>query len=131
MQVNDALKEELLPSLRLDIPDLVHTVFGRLPQPRELAKKVFQKYQNGCAPLYTMDKGWAKWPPNAREHLVLDWLQDHTMCFTAWTTECGERVVAARRQFYRGSGYYIPGGISRQTEEDGCRYYGPPWTEQG
>lgn len=55
-----------------------------------------------------MDKGWAKWPPNAREHLILNWLQDLTTCFTAWTTECGERV-AARRQFYRGSGSYLEG----------------------
>lgn len=117
-QVNDALKEELLPSLRLDIPDFVHTVFGRLPQLHELAEKVFQRCQDGDAPIYTIGRGWTKWPPSAREHLVLDWLQELTTRFTAWTTEYGE-PVAARRQFYQGPGSYLDGSPVKRRMDVG------------
>lgn len=116
-QMDDTLKAELLPSLQLDIPDFVHTVFGRLPQLHELAEKVFQRCQDGDVPLFTKDKGWAKWPPSAREHLVLDWLQDITTCFTAWTTDC--RYVTARRQLYRSPASYLEGSPVKRKMDVG------------
>lgn len=118
MQINNALKEELLPSLRLDIPDFIHTVFGWLPQLHELADKVFQRCQDGDAPLFIVGKGWAKWPPSGREHLVLDLLQDLTMRFTEWATESGE-LVAARRQFYRGPVSYLEGSPVKRKMDVG------------
>lgn len=118
MQVNVALKEELLPSLRLDIPDFIQAVFGRLPQLHELADKVFQICQDGDAPLFTEGKGWAQWPPSAREHLVLEWLQDLTMRFSEWATEHGERV-AAQRQFYRGPVSYLEGSPVKRKMDVG------------
>ena len=117
-QMDHTLKEKLLPSLRLDIPDFAHTVFGRLSQLHELAQKAFQRCQDGDAPLFTVDKGWAKWPPSAREHLVLDWLQDITTRFTEWTTERGERV-AARRQLYQGPGSYLNGSPVKRKMDVG------------
>lgn len=74
-QVDDALKEELLPSLRLDIPDLVHAVFGQVPRLDELAEEVFDTCREGDAPLYIHGSGWTKWPSSAEEELVLEWLQ--------------------------------------------------------
>lgn len=115
-QVNVALKQELLPNHRLDIPDFIHNLFGWLPQLHELADKVFQRCQDGDAPLFTVGKGWAKWPPIAREHLVLDWLQNLTMRFTELATERGERL-AARRQLYRGPLSYLEGSpIKRKMD---------------
>jgi len=72
------LKEELLPSLRIDIPDLVPAVFGQIPRPDELAEEVFDKCQDGETPLYKQGSGWTTWPPSAKEELMLEWLQDLT-----------------------------------------------------
>ena len=71
-QVDGILKEELLPSLRLDIPDFVPAVFGQVPHLDELAEKVFDKCQDGEIPLYKQGSGWTKWPPSAKEELVLE-----------------------------------------------------------
>jgi len=117
-QVDDALKEELLPSLRIDISDFVHAVFGLVPRLDELAKNVFDICQEGDAPLYTIGSGWAKWPPSANEELVLEWLQGLTNQFAAWTTECSERF-AARRQIYQGPGVYLDGSAVKRKMDVG------------
>jgi len=77
-QVDGPLKEELLSGLRLDIPDFVPAVFGQVPQLDELAEELFDKCQDEETPLYKQGSGWTKWPPSAKEELVLEWLQDLT-----------------------------------------------------
>ncbi len=42
-EVDGPLKEELLPGLRLDVPDFVPAVFGQVLQLAELAEEVFDK----------------------------------------------------------------------------------------
>ncbi len=117
-QVDDALKEELLPSLRIDIHDFVHAVFGLVPQLDELAEKVFDRCREGDAPLYTIGSGWAKWPRSANEELVLEWLQGLTNRFAVWTTERGERF-AAGRQIYQGPGVYLDGSAVKRKMDVG------------
>ena len=46
-QFDGALKEELLPSLRLDIPDFTHAVFGQISRLDELAEDVFDHVRMG------------------------------------------------------------------------------------
>ncbi len=72
------MKEELFPSLRIDIPDFVPAVFGQVPQLEEFAEKVSDRYQNRVTLLYKRGSGWMKWPPSAKEELVLECLQDLT-----------------------------------------------------
>ncbi len=43
-QVNDILREELLPGLQLDIPDFIYTVLGYILRLDKLAKEVFDIY---------------------------------------------------------------------------------------
>ena len=117
-QVDDALKEELLPSLRIDVPDFVHAVFGLVPGLDKLAEKVFDICQEGDAPLYTIGSGWAKWPLSATEELVLEWLQGLTTRFAAWTTEHGERF-AAGRQIYQGPSVYLDGSAVKRKMDVG------------
>jgi len=117
-QIDDALKEELLPSLRIDIPDFIHAVFGLVPRLDELAEKVFDICKEGDAPLYTIGSGWAKWPPSANEELVLEWLQGLTNQFAAWTTECSERF-AAGRQIYQGPSVYLDGSAVKRKMDVG------------
>jgi hypothetical protein len=68
------LKEELLLGLRLDIPDFVLVVFEQVSQLDELAEEMFNKCQDGETSLYKQGFGWTKWPPNAMNELVLEWL---------------------------------------------------------
>ncbi|MCJ1359148.1 MAG: hypothetical protein MMC33_009148, partial [Icmadophila ericetorum] len=66
-QVDNALKQELLPSLRIDIPDFINAVFERVPQLDEAAETVFDLCRKGDAPLYKEGSGWARWPRSAKE----------------------------------------------------------------
>ena len=56
-RVDDAVREGLLPGLRLDIPDFVHAVFGQVPRLDELAKEVSDICQQGNRPLYIHGSG--------------------------------------------------------------------------
>ena len=117
-QVNDVLKEELLPSLRIDIPDFTHAVFGLIPRLDELARTVFDLCQEGDAPLYTEGSGWARWPRSAKEELVLEWLQELVERFMVWVNERGVHA-AARRQIYQGPGIYLDGSPVKRKMDVG------------
>ncbi|KAI9715639.1 MAG: hypothetical protein M1812_005791 [Candelaria pacifica] len=45
-EVDNVLKEELLPSLRIDIPNFIHAVFGHVPSLDEVAGTVFHLCQD-------------------------------------------------------------------------------------
>lgn len=107
-QVDDVLKKELLPSLRIDIPDFIHAVFGLIPRLDELARTVFDLFQEGDAPLYMECSGWARWPRIAEEKLVLEWLQDLMERFTAWINGRGVDATTCRR-IYQGPDIYLDG----------------------
>ena len=107
-QVDDVLKQELLPSLRIDIPDFIDAVFGLIPRLDELAETVFELCVEGDTPLYKEGSGWARWPRSAKEELVLEWLQELVGRFTVWVNERGIHA-AARRQIYQGPGIYLDG----------------------
>jgi len=117
-QVDDALKQELLPSLRIDVPDFVDAVFGHVPRLDELAEAVFDLCQEGDAPLYKEGSGWARWPRSAEEELVLEWLQDLMKRFTAWINERGVRA-AARRRIYQGPGIFLDGSPVKRKMDVG------------
>ena len=131
-QVDGALKEELLPGLRLDIPDFVHAVFGQVPQLDELAEEVFDKCQDGETSLYKQGSGWTKWPPSAKEELVLEWLQDLMKRLVVWVNDRGSRSII-HRHVYRGPTVYLDGSpikrkmdvgitarhVQSKSEEDG------------
>ncbi|KAL2056600.1 hypothetical protein ABVK25_002994 [Lepraria finkii] len=115
-QVDDVLREELLPTLRIDIPDFLDAIFGHIPQLDELAETVFDRCQEEDTPLYTKGSGWAGWPPSAKEDLVLEWLQELVERCTAWVTECGV-YPAASRQIYKGPSAYLDGSpIKRKMD---------------
>ncbi|KAL8764940.1 MAG: hypothetical protein Q9209_007804 [Squamulea sp. 1 TL-2023] len=115
-QVDGALKEELLPGLRLDIPDFVPAVFGQVPHLDKLAGEVFDKCQDRERPLYQQGAGWTKWPPSAKEELVLEWLQDLMKRLTVLVNVCGSHSTA-RRQIYQGPTVYLDGSpIKRKMD---------------
>ncbi|MCJ1473154.1 hypothetical protein MMC13_001805 [Lambiella insularis] len=117
-QVDDVLKEELLPSLRIDIPDFIDAVFRHVPQLDELAEAVFELCLEGDTPLYKEGGGWARWPGSAKEELVLEWLQDLMKRFTAWINECGVHS-AAHRRIYQGPGIYLDGSPVKRKMDVG------------
>ena len=115
-QVDGALKEELLPSLRLDIPDFIPAVFGQVPQLDGLAEEVLDKCQSGKVPLYRKGSGWTQWPRSAKEELVLEWLQDLMKRVMVWITSRSSHITAYR-QIYRGPTVYLDGSpIKRKMD---------------
>ena len=115
-QVDDILRGELLPTLRIDIPDFIPAVFGHIPQLDELAETVFDRCQEENTRLYTEGRGWSECPPSAKEDLVLEWLQELVERFAAWVTECGVHL-AASRQIYKGPSTYLDGSpIKRKMD---------------
>ena len=123
-KVDEALKEELLPGLRLDIPDFVPAVFGQIPQLDELAEEAFNKCQDGSAPLYKQDSGWIKWPANAKEELVLEWLQDLMKHLMVLVNICGSHP-AARRKIYQGPTVYLDGSPVKRKMDVGITAHYP------
>lgn len=114
-QVDGPLKEELRPSLRIDIPDFVDAVFRCVPRLEKLAETIFRLCQEGDNPLYTQDGGWSKWHPSAKEELVLAWLQELMGRLTAWDKHSTGATVS--RQIYRGPGTYLNGtAIKRKMD---------------
>ena len=107
-QVDNPLKEELLPSLRIDIPDFVDAVFGYVPQLEDLAETIFGLCQEEDTLLYNEGSGWSKWPSKAIEGDVLEWLQEFMNRLTVWVREHSTRATDSR-QIYRGPGIYLDG----------------------
>ncbi|KAL9019595.1 MAG: hypothetical protein Q9185_003137 [Variospora sp. 1 TL-2023] len=107
-QVDGPLTQELLPSLRIDIPDFVDAVFGCVPQLEELAETIFGLCQEEDTPIYKEGSGWSKWPSNAKEGDVLEWLQELMNRFTVYVREHSTRATDCR-QIYRGPGIYLDG----------------------
>ena len=103
-QVDEALKIELLPTLHIDVPDLIPAVFGHISQLDELAEKVFNQCQEEDTPLYTKASGWTEWPTSAKEDLVLDWLQTLMKRFMTWTNRVHSTTF---RQIYKGPNAYL------------------------
>ncbi|KAI9715652.1 MAG: hypothetical protein M1812_005804 [Candelaria pacifica] len=105
-EVDNVLREELLPNLQIDISDFIPTIFGHTLGLDETAETVFHQCQEEDTPLYIEGSGWTEWPLSAKEDLVLEWLQDLMKRFVAWTN--GVRP-AASRQIYQGPSTYLDG----------------------
>ncbi|MCJ1281514.1 hypothetical protein MMC26_000834 [Xylographa opegraphella] len=117
-QVDDALKQELFPSLRIDIPDFIDAVFGLIPQLDELTEAVFKLCVKGETPLYKEGSGWARWPQGVEEEFVLKWLQDLMESCTAWMNERGVHGAASRR-IYQRPGIYLAGSTNKRKIDVG------------
>lgn len=117
-QFDEPLKQELLLSLRIDIPDIINAVFRHVPQLDELAGTVFELYLEGDSPLYKEGGGWARWPGSAKEELVLEWLQDIMKRFTASINERGVHA-AAHRRIYQGPSIYLGGSPVKRKMDVG------------
>ena len=107
-QVDDPLREEPLPTLRMDIPDFAEAVFGCVLQLEELAETIFGLCQEEDTTLYNEGSGWSQWPSKAEEKAVLGWLQELMTRLTVWVGEHSTRVTNFR-QIYRGPGVYLDG----------------------
>ncbi|KAK3177888.1 hypothetical protein OEA41_000020 [Lepraria neglecta] len=128
-EVDNILREELLPALRIDIPDFIPAVFGHIPRLDELAGTVFDQCQKEDTGLYTKGSGWTGWPPSAQEDLVLKWLQEVVERFTAWVTKYGVHP-AASRQIYQGPSIYLDGSrIKRKMDVGIMAYHGQSKTD--
>lgn len=112
------LREELLPTLRIDIPDFIPAVFGRIRRLDELTETVFGRCQEENTRLYIKGSGWTEWPPNAKEDLVLEWLQKLVERFTVWANECGVHPVVSR-QIYKGPNTYLDGSSIKRKMDVG------------
>ena len=113
-QVDDALREELLPTLRIDVPDFIPAVFGHISRLDELAEMVFDRCQEEDIRLYTKGSGWTEWPMSAKEDLVLDWLHNLMKRFVAWMNSVHP---ATSRQIYKGPSAYLDGSpIKRKMD---------------
>lgn len=113
-QVDDALREELLPTLRIDVPDFIPAVFGHISRLDELAEMVFDRCQEEDTRLYTKGSGWTEWPTSAKEDLVLDWLHNLMKRFVAWMNSVHPTTS---RQFYKGPSVYLDGSpINRKMD---------------
>ena len=117
-QVDDALREELLPSLQLDVPDLVNAVFGQVSQLEELTKTIFDLCQDGRTPLYKEGSGWTNWPSPAEEGRVLGWLQKLMDQLTIWVRQHSTRATDCH-QLYRGPGTYVLGNPTNRKMDVG------------
>ncbi len=128
-QVDHALREELLPTLRIDIPNFIPAVFGHIPQLDELADTVFDRCQEEDTRLYIKGSGRTEWPPSAKEDLVLEWLQDLMKHFVAWTNGVHH---AASRQIYKGPSTYLDGSpIKRKMDVGVMACHGQSKTDHG
>lgn len=128
-QVDDVLREELLPTLRIDIPDFIPAVFGHIPRLDELAETVFDRCQEGDTRLYIKGSGWTEWPPSAKEDLVLEWLQDLMKRFVAWTN--GVHSTTSR-QIYKGPSTYLDGSpVERKMDVGVMACHGQSEVDQG
>lgn len=94
--VDDPLREELLPSLRIDIPNFFDAVFGQVPQLEGLAETNFRLCQEEDTPLYNEGSGWSQWPSKAEEKAVLGWLQELMDHLTAWVRKHSTRATVPR-----------------------------------
>ena len=113
-QVDDALREELLPTLRIDVPDFIPAVFGHISRLDELAEMVFDRCQEEDTQLYTKGSGWTEWPMSAKEDLVLDWLRNLMKRFVAWMNSVHP---ATSRQIFKGPSAYLDGSpIKRKMD---------------
>ena len=113
-QVDDALREELLPTLRIDVSDFIPTVFGHISRLDELAEMVFDRCHEEDTRLYTKGSGWTEWPTSAKEDLVLDWLHNLMKRFVAWTNSVHPTTS---RQIYKGPSAYLDGSpIKRKMD---------------
>ena len=113
-QVDDALREELLPTLRIDVPDFIPAVFGHISRLDELAEMVFDRCQEEDTRLYTKGSGWTEWPMSAKEDLVLDWLHNLMKRFVAWMNSV---YPTTSRQIYKGPSAYLDGSpIKRKMD---------------
>ncbi|KAL2041528.1 hypothetical protein N7G274_005910 [Stereocaulon virgatum] len=113
-QVDNALREELLPTLRIDVPDFIPAVFGHISRLDELAEKVFDQCQKKDTRLYTKGSGWTEWPKSAKEDLVLDWLHNLMKQFVACVNDVHP---ATSRQIYKGPSAYLDGSpIKRKMD---------------
>ncbi|KAL8906150.1 MAG: hypothetical protein Q9207_002183 [Kuettlingeria erythrocarpa] len=115
-KIDDVLKEELRPTLRIDIPDFILAVFGHISRLDELAQTVFDRCQDEDTRLYIEGSGWTKWPRSAEEESVLEWLQDLMKRFVAWTDGVHP---AASRQIYKGPKTYLDGSAFRRKMDVG------------
>ena len=113
--MDDLLKQELLPSLRLDVSDLQCACFWHVTGLDELAKAVFDRCQKGDTPLYKEGVGWVQWPSSADEELVLTWLKEHTKLFSEWAPGQGRPA----RQIYQGPGAYLSGSTAKRKMDVG------------
>ena len=116
-EMDDLLKQELKPSLRLDVPDLQEACFGHITGLNELANAVFDRCQNRDAPLYKEGVGWVQWPSSAHEELVLTWLMEHTKLFSEWARSQGRGLPA--RQIYQGPGAHLSGSTAKRKMDVG------------
>ena len=113
-QVDDVLREELLPTLRIDVSDFIPVVFGRIPRLGELAEMVFDRCQEEDTRFCIKGSGWTEWPTSAQEDLVLEWLQELMKHFIAWTNGVHP---ATSRQIYKGPSTYLDGSpIKRKMD---------------
>ena len=120
--VDDVLRAELTPSLRIDIPDFMNAIFGPVPRLDELSKILFDHCQKEDTPLYIEVSGWAKWPFSAKENLVLDWLQEVVNRLIKWTTEKGFHAEICR-WIYRGPNNYLDGSTIKRKMDVGIVAY--------
>ena len=117
-QVDHPLREELLPNLRLDIPNFVDAVFGQVPQLNERAETIFSLCQKGDTPLYTEGSGWVQWPQSAKEESVLEWLQELMGRLAVWVHE-HSTCATISRQIYEGPDTYLDGSSIKRKMDVG------------
>ena len=111
--MDDLLKQELQPSLRLDVPDLPDACFRHVTELDELAKAVFDQCQKGDTPLYNEGVGWVQWPASAEEELVLTWLKELTSNFLEWAKRPISRLI------YQGPGAHLSGSTAKRKMDVG------------
>ena len=109
------LRKELLPTLRIDIPDFIPAVFGHIPLLDELAQTVFDRCQEENTRLYTKGIGWTECQGGPCPGMAA------RACgtFRGVVTECGLHR-AASRQIYKGPSTYLDGSPIKRKMDVGA-----------
>ncbi|KAL5411209.1 hypothetical protein PMIN04_010331 [Paraphaeosphaeria minitans] len=115
--MDGVLKEELGP-LYVGVPGFSEAFLGRVRNLESASKAVFEKCKVGDAPLYRDESGWQRWPEDARERDVLEWLKPLPSQFVDFAAQ-NESPSRPRRRVLAQPNKPIQGSIADRKMDVG------------
>ncbi|KAL8728302.1 MAG: hypothetical protein Q9181_005385, partial [Wetmoreana brouardii] len=119
-ELNKALREELGPSIKIDVSGFHEAVFSRVSKLDDLAQTLFSSCKHGEEPAYWECGGWDGWPPEPNEKDVLVWLQTFTSSLREQLRKVDSSMRATNpRKLYQGPGQILQGSTAKRKMDVG------------